>query len=208
LSPAPDEVLLWTLLRRFESDTLERYRKHVPELATPEKRSLISQLEAEADDAALDASELAAPLSRVLDSAATHDAGATLWVQGLVLELLGRNIYAAAERARDLSDPGRVLAARGREACSGVVTDAVRLADQQIGRGQGALDSFTASSHDVLSTLDELSDPVDRIFGARIEASFAELMGEFTADLLEACVGLGMERRRVIGHLASASMGF
>ena len=75
-------------------------------------------------------------------------------------------------------------------------------------RRTSVLDSFTAASHEVLSALDELSEPVDRIFGNRIEASFAELMGEFTADLLEACVGLGMERRRVIGHLASASMGF
>lgn len=205
---AADEVLLWTLLRRFEEDTLERYRKYVPELATAEKLELIEQLAPHTDDGALEASELAAPLSGVLEAAACHDAEATLWVQGVVLELLGRNIYSAAGQAQNLSDAGRGLAAKGREACSRLIGESRRLTGERVGTGEAALVSFTGSSHDVLACLDELSDPVDRIFGDRIEVRFAELMGEFTADLLEVCVGLGMERRKVIGHLASASMGF
>ena len=36
---------------------------------------------------------------------------------------------------------------------------------------------------------------------------FSELIGEFTAELLPACVSLGMNRRKLICHLAGVFMG-
>ena len=66
---------------------------------------------------------------------------------------------------------------------------------------------FAAVSYDVLSALDGLTDPVDRVFGERFGLRFADVMGEFTADLIGACTTLGMQRRKVVAHLAGAAMG-
>jgi len=37
--------------------------------------------------------------------------------------------------------------------------------------------------------------------------TFSELLGEFTAELLPACVALGVNRRKLVCHLAGVFMG-
>jgi uncharacterized protein YfiM (DUF2279 family) len=59
----------------------------------------------------------------------------------------------------------------------------------------------------VLGALDGLADPVDRVFGERFGLRFADVMGEFTADLISTCTALGMQRRKVVAQLAGAAMG-
>ena len=40
-----EEALLWTLLRKFETDTLDRYRQYVPALAIAEKAEMVEELQ-------------------------------------------------------------------------------------------------------------------------------------------------------------------
>jgi uncharacterized protein YfiM (DUF2279 family) len=67
---------------------------------------------------------------------------------------------------------------------------------------------FAEESHEVLGAMDALAEPVDEVFGQHFGLRFADVMGEFVADLIGACTALGMQRRKVVAHLAGASMGF
>lgn len=210
-SPIGDagERLLWTLMRRFETLALDRYRTHALDLATPAKCDFVATIVAlDAADADLAACDLARPTDALLAAARSPDEAATLIVQGIVLERLGQAIYgivAATERA--VGEASRGLARAGRAASESVTA---RVADRlaaRVGAGDALWTAFAGASHDVLAALDGLADPVDRVFGDRFGLHFADLMGEFTADLVEASTALGMPRRKVVAHLAGAAMG-
>jgi hypothetical protein len=204
----PEEQLLWALLHRFETDTLQRYHAHVPALVTPAKEDLLAQLlPRAASDQALEASPLATSTRAVLKNASSGDHDSTVFVQGLVLELLGRTIYAATAEVSRLSLESRSLAERGRDACAAVSEAAVRRCREHIGTGENAFIAFAGKTHEVVGALDALGEPVELTFGERYGIRFAELMGDFTADLVASCLALEMPRRKVIGHLAGASMG-
>lgn len=203
------ESLLFAVLHRFEVETMTRYRAHVPELASPTKVDLIERLEARAQaGVALDESVLAEPIGTLLRAAQSTDEEETLLTQGLLLELLGSAIYRAAEESDHLPVESRELAARGRCACEASVSEAVRMISERIGRGEAAFEAFAAATHEVLSAVDDLAEPVDRVFAEPFGVRYAEVLGDCTADLLSTCQSLGMPRRKVAGHLASASMGF
>jgi hypothetical protein len=79
---------------------------------------------------------------------------------------------------------------------------------ERVGEGEAAFEAFSAATHDVLSAVDELAEPVDDIFAEPFGVRYADVLGDCTAELLTTCQALGMPRRKVAGHLASASMGF
>src|SRR5271154_4232263 len=88
------ELLLWALLRNFESLALRQYELNVPALATMEKRALVDLLISQVpSDEVLAETELALPVKDLVDSATGSDEIHTLIVQGLLLELLGQTIY-------------------------------------------------------------------------------------------------------------------
>ena len=129
-------------------------------------------------------------------------------MQGLVLEHLGQAIYRIVSgTSRTVSDASRRLAAEGRTASQGVTAAAAVRIPARIGSGEVLYAAFASASYDVLSTLDGLADPVDQVFGERFGLGFADVMGEFIADLIGACTALGMQRRKVVAHLAGAAMG-
>jgi hypothetical protein len=205
-----DERLLWALMARFERLALDRYAALVPELATDDKRAFVARLDAiaaDADAGALEASPLAAPVDALLARAQSADEVAALLVQGLVLERLGQAIYRIAEQTARASEATRALAAVGLAASHGVTASAAQRIAQRIGSGDALYAVFVDRTHDVVAALDALADPVDRVFGERFGLRFADLMGEFVADLTTAGTALGMQRRKVVAHLAGACMG-
>ena len=202
------ERLLWALMHKFERLALERYASHSPTLATVEKRQFVARLDAFAtDEAPLAASVLAAPVDELLARARSTDAVSALIVQGLVLEHLGQAIYRLAEDSERTSPPSRVLAAAGHAASVSVTTRASAEIRERVGTHEQLYVVFADVSQDVLPALDGLADPVDEIFGERFGLRFAEVMGEFAAGLITACTALGMQRRKVVAHLAGACMG-
>jgi hypothetical protein len=204
----PAERLFWTLMRRFEVLALERYVATIPALATEAKRVFVETMVAmDGDEAALAGHELAAPTEALLSAARSPDDLATLIVQGLVLERLGQAIYGiVATTERGVRESSRELAGAG-HAASATVT---ALVPQHLGARTDDVtlwSSFADASYEVVAALDGLADPIDRTFGDRFGLRFADVMGEFTADLISACTELGMPRRKVVAHLAGAAMG-
>jgi len=205
-----DERLLWALMARFERLALDRYTALVPELATADKRAFVARLDAiasEGDTGALAASPLAAPVDALTTRAHSADEVAVLLVQGLVLERLGQAIYRIAEQSARTSEATRSLATVGLAASQGVTSAAAQRITQRIGSGDALYAVFIDRTHDAVAALDALADPVDRVFGERFGLRFADVMGEFVADLTTACTALGMQRRKVVAHLAGACMG-
>jgi hypothetical protein len=205
----PGERLFWTLMRKFETLAVDRYAACAPVLLGEAKRRFVARLDAVGvDEARLADSPLAAPVAALLARAQSSDEPTTLVVQGLVLEHLGQAIYRIVHgTSRSVSDVSRGLAFDGKAASEAVTAAAATRLPECIGSGDALYAAFVGASHDVLGSLDGLADPVDRVFGERFALGFADVMGEFTADLIGACTTLGMQRRKVVAHLAGAAMG-
>jgi len=205
----PAELLLWALMLEFERLALERYAAVAPGLATIEKRRFVERLEGlGVDREALVASELWPPVEKLLACARkSSDEVSALLVQGLVLEHLGQAIYRIAESVDRASPATRALAAAGRVADASVAAAASVRIPERVGRDEQLYVVFADVSYEVLGTLDALGEPVDRVFGQRFGLRFADILGEFTADLIGAGTALGMQRRKVVAHLAGACMG-
>jgi hypothetical protein len=206
-----DELLLWALMARFERLALDRYAALSPALSAAgdgAKRAWVARLDAlPTDPAALAASPLAPPTDVLLARAQSTDETAVLLVQGLVLEHLGQAIYRTAQATERASAATRALAGEGLAASRQVTAVAGRRTADVVGSGEDLYRTFTDRTHDVLGALDALADPVDAVFGERFGLRFADVMGEFVADLIAAGTALGMQRRKIVAHLAGACMG-
>jgi hypothetical protein len=202
------EPLFWTLMHRFEAHALACYLRHVPRLATADKAAVVDMAAAAATAREqLAAGDLAPRIDALFACVPGDDRTATLLVQGLVLEQLGQAIYRIAEGAERASAPTRSLARAGREASEEVTRLALECIASDVGTGESLYVVFADLTYDALGALDALSEPVDRVFGERFGLRFADLLGEFTADLVGACTRLAMPRRKVVAHLAGACMG-
>ena len=206
-----DELLLWALMVRFERLALDRYAALSPALADAgdgAKRAWVARLDAlPTDGAALAASPLAPPVDALLARAQSTDETAVLLVQGLVLEHLGQAIYRVAQATERAGEATRALAGEGLAASRAVTSAAASRTRAVVGSGEDLYRTFTERTHDVLAALDALADPVDAVFGARFGLRFADVMAEFVADLVGAGTALGMQRRKIVAHLAGACMG-
>ena len=203
------ELLLWSLMDEFERAALDSYAAHSPGLATGEKRQFVARLAALGlAEGALAASSLGAPAAALLARARGTDELSALIVQGLVLEHMGHAIYRIAQASERASAASRAIAASGLGASVSVIAAASARLTARVGTGETLYAVFAEESHEVLGAMDALAEPVDEVFGQHFGLRFADVMGEFVADLIGACTALGMQRRKVVAHLAGASMGF
>jgi hypothetical protein len=203
-----DEQLVWGVLARLEKLALSKYTREVPELAIPEKKEVVRTLEeGVTDDGRVDASPLGAPIRELLEAASKPGETDTLIVQGLLLERLGQIIYKMLGSQQTVSAATLSLASKGWTACTAVINLATERVRTLIGEGEPLYQAFSDVSESVLRKLDGLGTGVDELFGKRFGLTFTEVLGNFTAELLPACVELGMNRRKLICHLASAFMG-
>lgn len=203
------EDLFWAILRRFEVVALRQYDAHAALLATSAKRELVSRLvERVPQDDALEASSLGVPVRGLIDTAANDDVGTTLLVQGLLLEHLGQAIYASVTDNRHVSTESRTLAASAVAASTTVTTQVPDRIRDSIGEGEALFARFAEATSDVLAGLDALGEGVDETFGTPFALQFRDIVGEFVASVIPVCTGLGMNRRKVVSHLAGAFMGF
>lgn len=201
------ERVLWSMMQGFETLALAQYAAHAPALATDEKRALVAQLAAAApSDAALRATPLSAPVADLLVVAEGADVAATLLVQGLLLEQLGRVIYERAHEVEGVSAQGRAIAASGKAAAEQALDAVPGLVERDVGRGDKLFDAFVKATAPVLSRLDALGEAVDAVFAEPFDIRFADLMGDVTAEVLPVCTALGVERRKLIIHFTGALM--
>jgi len=204
-----DERLLWSIMRRFEVLALERYRATAPSLATDAKIGFVATLDGLDNAAAARGGHaLDAATDALLATARGADEATTLVVQGLLLERLGQVIYGMlATTEQPVGDVSRGIARAGRAASESVTVQVPDRLVACLGPGDALWNTFAGASHDVLGALDGLADPVDETFGHRFDLRFADIMGEFTADLVTTCSSMGLPRRKVVAHLAGAAMG-
>ena len=202
------ELLLWAILRRFELLALMQYEKNVAILATSEKRELVDLLNSQAPaDEALEETSLVNPVNDLLNSATNSDETHTLIIQGLLLETLGRTIYQIFEENTGLSSSTRSLCSAGLRAGKSVKAKIQKLIAEKMGLGEQLFQTFVTVSRPVITQLDALGERMDYHFSERFGVSFADLMGEFVAELVPICVELGVERRKIISHLTGVLMG-
>ncbi len=202
------EALLWSTLCAFEDLAQRQYRAHVPELLSDAKARFVERVAERAGSSAiLSESSVGGPIGRLLARATAEDRAATLNIQGLMLERLGLVIYQMAAESDGMSEEGRALASEGAEACQQVLDRVPSLLKAEISGGDARLSAFERSTSAVIQDLDALGEGVDREFSEPLDINYADVMGEFAGELLEDCVGLGMERRRLVVFLTGQLMG-
>jgi hypothetical protein len=205
----PIEQLLWTILRNFEAQALEHYRQYQPAWASERKVRFVHELRlAAGPDALLEDSVLGAPMAELLTGAAfASTPEAVLIVQGMVLERVRAVIYGVLSRAPGATAWTRSIAAEGAAISNEIAAEAPGALGAAVGRGNAVFLQFATDSDLVLHKLDAVGEGVDRVFGDRFGLAFSEVVGDFVADLVPACTSLGMDRRRLMSHLAGALMG-
>jgi hypothetical protein len=203
------EVMLWSVMRTFEAQASVQYRTYAPLLAVPKHGAVPVLLRVAGDDRLLQGSILAEPMSELVQSAAGAESeAAVLVVQGLVLERVRRVVYATLAGLPDISETSRSIAQALEPLSAKVVSLTQPMFAAAWARSGGRPFSlFAEASDDVLHKLDAVGEGVDEVFGERFGLRFADIVGEFVADLVPTCVELGMERRKVMSHLAGALMG-
>lgn len=203
----PPERLLWTVLRRLEALALERYQQFVPSLATPAKRIVVGRLRDEVPtDGALAGHELEGPVRDLCSAAATDSPLATLCVQGLTLERLGQAIYSRLATSPGAGPLSRQLADLGGEAAGATIEMA--LADlRRRSATEDLLAAYCNATRPVLACFDALSFAGDRALGPHFGLRFIDVLTDVATELIDNCVHLGMDRRKLVCHLTAAFMG-
>ena len=205
-----DEVdgLLWATLRLFEEQAQRQYESSATQLMGEDKGSFVARVASAAEACtSFEQSPLQAPMRDLLASAeAVTCERDVLIVQGLVLERVREVIYRFVGASAGASDETRAMAGVGRATSDAIVRTALTRLGQLALTVGPLFPAFVERSDDVLHKLDAVGECVDEVFGSRFDLRFADVVGEFVADLVPACVFLGMDRRKVMGHLAGALM--
>jgi hypothetical protein len=204
---AEPERLLWTVLRRLEALALERYERFVPALATPAKRIVVERLENELpNDGALEGHELDGPMRDLCRAASTDSAVATLCVQGLTLERLGQAIYTRLATNPGAGPLSRHLADLG-SAAAGVSIELASSELQRRGSSEDLLAAYCTATRPVLACFDAVGVAADRALGGHFGLRFIDVLTDVATELIDNCLQLGMDRRKLICHLTAAFMG-
>src|SRR5438477_360345 len=91
---------------------------------------------------------------------------------------------AAGAVAVAASAASRAIAASGLGASQSVIAAASARLATCVGTGDALYAVFAEVSHGPLSALDALAEPVDAVFGEHFGLRFADVMGEFVADVI------------------------
>ncbi|HVJ22264.1 MAG TPA: hypothetical protein VM686_42955 [Polyangiaceae bacterium] len=203
------EILLWSTLRLFEEQALRHYRHWAVHFADDAKRSHVAMVQSAAPSwEAFEQSTLQRPMRELLDaSESIADERQLLIVQGLVYERVRDVIYRTIESSQGASLPTRQIAGAGRAVSAEIARRSLELLRAGLDASGPLFGPFVEHSDEVLHKLDAVGECVDEMFGERFGLRFSDVVGEFVADLVPACVELGMDRRKVMGHLAGALMG-
>lgn len=203
LAPAKAEALLWAILRRFETHALARYEAVAPELVNDDKRALVAALNARAG--AIDSAALDKETSALIDALSSGNRNDTLINQGLLLELVGKAIYANVGSA-DISEETRDLCALGGRAADAAIAAATRELQAEFPSGEAFFASMIKTSPELLKRLTPFAETLDHEVGSAFGMSFADLIGEFVSDVDDLTGSLGVDRKKLIAFLTNVMM--
>jgi hypothetical protein len=139
-------------------------------------------------------------------AASTDSALATLCVQGLTLERLGQAIYARLATSPGAGPLSRHLADLGGEA-AGVTIELALSELQRRSSTEDLLAAYCTAARPVLACFDAVGVAGDRALGDHFGLRFIDVLTDVAAELIDNCVQLGMDRRKLVCHLTAAFMG-
>ena len=202
------ERKLWTVFAEVERLAAKQYELWAPELLVEPKKQLVEQLNAIVPhDEALANTSLQQPLRQLLAEAEGTSRLQTLFIQGLLLERLGQTTYQRMLDEQTLSEVSIPLAELGVSSSETVLDIAPPLIEKELPEGSDPYNEFVNATRGVLNTFDAVGEAVDDELSERFKIDFADLVGDFTAELIPTCCDLGMNRREVVIHLTGAFMG-
>ena len=179
----------------------------MPALATPAKRIVVGRLREEVPtDEALAGQELEGPVRDLCSAAATDSTLAALCVQGLTMERLGQAIYTRLATSPGAGPLSRDLADIGGEAAG----ESIELALSDLRRRSSTEDllaTYCAATRPVLECFDAVGVAGDRALGPHFGLRFIDVLTDVATELIDNCVQLGMDRRKLVCHLTAAFMG-
>lgn len=202
-APAKAETLLWAILRRFEAHALARYEDVAPELASEEKRALVATLNSRG--AEIDSDPLDRKSSALIDMLSTGARSETLINQAVLLELVGKAIYASAAEAA-VTEETRALCALGGRAADAVIATATRELRDELATGEAFFAAFIKTSPELLKKLMPFAETLDHEIGPAFGLSFADLIGEFVSEVDNVTSALGVDRKKLIAFLTNVMM--
>lgn len=202
-APAKAEALLRAILRRFEAHALARYEEVAPELANNDKRALVATLDARGG--AIDPGPLDSESTVLIDALANATRRETLINQGLLLELVGKAIYANVRDA-GVSDETRDLCALGGRAADAVIATVIEELRGEFPTGDAFFVAFIEASPELLKRLTPFAETLDQEIGPAFGLSFADLIGEFVSEVDDVTNALGVDRKKLIAFLTNVMM--
>lgn len=203
IAPSRAETLLWAILRRFEATALARYEEVAPELASEEKRALVATLNSRG--AEIDSDLLDRQSSALIDILSTGARRETLINRGLLLELVGKAIYASVAEAA-VSEETRDLCALGGRAADAVIATATRELRAEFATGEAFFAAFIKASPDLLRRLMPFAETLNHEIGPAFGLSFADLVVEFVGEVDEVTSTLGVDRKKLLAFLTNVMM--
>lgn len=203
IAPVEAEGLLWAILRRFEAHALARYEAVAPELANDEKRALVAKLTARS--AEIGSMRLARESAVLLDALSSGTRGETLINQGLLLELVGKAIYANVGDAA-VSDATRDLCVLGGRAADAVIATTTGALRAEYPTGEAFFAALIDTSPELLKRLTPFAATLDYEIGPAFGLSFADLIGEFVSEVDEVTGAFGVDRKKLIAFLTHVMM--
>jgi hypothetical protein len=139
-------------------------------------------------------------------AAATDSDLATLCVQGLTLERLGQASYSLLATSPGAGPLSRHLAGLGGEA-AGVTIELALSELQRRSLTEDLLAAYCTATRPVLACFDAVGDAGDRALGDHFGLRFIDVLTDVATELIDNCVHLGMDRRKLVCHLTAAFMG-
>ncbi|MCX7899196.1 MAG: hypothetical protein N2444_03790 [Methylocystis sp.] len=203
LAPVSAETLLWAILRRFETYALARYEAVAPEVINNDKRAVVAALNARG--AKIDSPQLAFETDALIDALASAERRDALINQALLLELVGKAIYANVSLA-DVSSETRDLCALGVRAAEATAAAATQALREDFKSGEAFFAAMIKTSPEMLKKLTPFAETLDREIGPAFGLNFADLIGEFVSDVDEATSALGVDRKKLIAFLTNIMM--
>ncbi|MDX1385991.1 MAG: hypothetical protein R3257_00270 [bacterium] len=203
-----EEALLWSVFKNFETLAVQQYRQFIPEFLTSEKKNFVTKLlNCINGTIRLENSPLAKPVKHLTQSAKGQNEITTLVAQGMLLEPLGFFLYGALATNPNVSQLSRELAGEGKNICQQITQLAPEKLSTHFPDGEALFEHFINASEEVLSGIDILGEALDEIYSQKYQIHYSDIIAEFGAELIQTCVDMGMERRKLMCHLTACLMG-
>jgi len=211
IQPEHLDGLLGQLFFPLEELAIQQYQGLAPVLYSKELDQFLSYLKKVSNQspANLKETSLYQPLQNLLQIVTTDNPKSVLINQGFLLENLAQIVFQMAfQDETPLSSDFKSHFRTGYHLSQKIAQTAIQQLKKIFsGNIQEGFDNFQQESKPLFQALYLLGEKVDENFGAFMNLSFEDMMGDFTSEILPGCVEIGFDRKKVVIHLTTSLMG-